>query len=276
VTSPADGQLVRSALLAAADIGPFFRLELHGRELAPAWQPAHQLSRAGLAELTANTARRLGTDETRVAASILHLGLAARLWSPVLGCVLLADVLPDLTSLVVSTEPPIRFGLADPAGWRTGSPAKLTAPAGSPAELRHPGWRGGSPVDRPELAELADLAEVADLADLAEAAAAMVARPLAMFARALPVRLARGLLRGNSASAMAGALGVLARARPDLGASAAALAPALLQTPGLAGAGGLTGSGLAFRRRSCCLYYRVPGGGLCGDCCFDRPPSSRA
>ncbi len=29
-------------------------------------------------------------------------------------------------------------------------------------------------------------------------------------------------------------------------------------------------TGSAFRRRSCCLYYRVPGGGLCGDCCFDR------
>ncbi|MFD2121439.1 (2Fe-2S)-binding protein [Streptomyces cirratus] len=26
------------------------------------------------------------------------------------------------------------------------------------------------------------------------------------------------------------------------------------------------GLGVAFTRRSCCLYYRVPGGGLCGDC----------
>ncbi|MFD8432812.1 (2Fe-2S)-binding protein, partial [Streptomyces coelicoflavus] len=22
------------------------------------------------------------------------------------------------------------------------------------------------------------------------------------------------------------------------------------------------------------LYYRVPGGGVCGDCCFTRPPGS--
>ena len=36
--------------------------------------------------------------------------------------------------------------------------------------------------------------------------------------------------------------------------------------------GTLTGTG--FRRRSCCLYYRVPGGGVCGDCCFLRPPRS--
>jgi ferric iron reductase protein FhuF len=24
--------------------------------------------------------------------------------------------------------------------------------------------------------------------------------------------------------------------------------------------------GWTFRRRSCCLYYRVPGGAVCGDC----------
>jgi ferric iron reductase protein FhuF len=29
---------------------------------------------------------------------------------------------------------------------------------------------------------------------------------------------------------------------------------------------------MTFRRQSCCLYYRLPGGGLCGDCCFQRPP----
>ncbi|MFI1618174.1 (2Fe-2S)-binding protein [Streptomyces lydicus] len=26
----------------------------------------------------------------------------------------------------------------------------------------------------------------------------------------------------------------------------------------------------AFARRSCCLYYRVPGGGLCADCVLRR------
>ncbi|MGI5249917.1 (2Fe-2S)-binding protein [Actinacidiphila glaucinigra] len=39
--------------------------------------------------------------------------------------------------------------------------------------------------------------------------------------------------------------------------------------PLLRDAGGLrlTGPGApAYVRRSCCLYYRVPGGGLCGDC----------
>ncbi len=30
-------------------------------------------------------------------------------------------------------------------------------------------------------------------------------------------------------------------------------------------------SAWTFRRRSCCLYYRVPGGGICGDCVLRRP-----
>ncbi|MGW4250864.1 (2Fe-2S)-binding protein, partial [Streptomyces californicus] len=34
--------------------------------------------------------------------------------------------------------------------------------------------------------------------------------------------------------------------------------------------------GPAFRRRSCCLYWRCPGGGLCGDCVFDSAPGSAA
>ncbi|MER6943086.1 (2Fe-2S)-binding protein [Nonomuraea sp. NPDC000554] len=30
--------------------------------------------------------------------------------------------------------------------------------------------------------------------------------------------------------------------------------------------GGFTGPDLSFRRRACCLCYRVPGGSECGDC----------
>jgi hypothetical protein len=28
------------------------------------------------------------------------------------------------------------------------------------------------------------------------------------------------------------------------------------------------------RRRTCCLFYLVPGAGLCGDCVFDGPPGA--
>lgn len=47
------------------------------------------------------------------------------------------------------------------------------------------------------------------------------------------------------------------------GPDAAAVLRGLLAVAPLAGHGELAP---AFRRRGCCLYYRVPGGGLCGDC----------
>ncbi|WP_435888986.1 (2Fe-2S)-binding protein [Streptomyces niveus] len=34
-----------------------------------------------------------------------------------------------------------------------------------------------------------------------------------------------------------------------------------------------TRAGHRWPRACCCLYYRCPSGGLCGDCVFDRPPS---
>lgn len=40
----------------------------------------------------------------------------------------------------------------------------------------------------------------------------------------------------------------------------------LLDTGRLTGTGAVTGPGLGFRRRSCCLYYRAPNGTKCGDC----------
>ncbi|WP_171907136.1 (2Fe-2S)-binding protein, partial [Streptomyces niveus] len=59
--------------------------------------------------------------------------------------------------------------------------------------------------------------------------------------------------------------------RPEVGERADALGAVLLTHPDLR-ATGVAGDG-TFRRRSCCLYYRCPSGGLCGDCVFDRPPS---
>ncbi|WP_036475875.1 (2Fe-2S)-binding protein [Mycobacterium sp. URHD0025] len=48
-----------------------------------------------------------------------------------------------------------------------------------------------------------------------------------------------------------------------------AVTESLLATGNLAGTGYL--DGLTFRRRSCCLYYQVPGGSDCGDCALTRP-----
>src|SRR5262249_55597320 len=81
----------------------------------------------------------------------------------------------------------------------------------------------------------------------------------------LRVKLAPGLLSGNIASALVGAAKALLSVRPDLRQSIVGVTHALLDTGRLAGSGVITGD-LGFRRRSCCLYYRLPDGGKCGDC----------
>jgi hypothetical protein len=101
---------------------------------------------------------------------------------------------------------------------------------------------------------------------------AVMATHLEPLAAAFPVKIAPGLLDGNAAAALTGALRVLTATHPDLAAPARTLAATLLDTGRLRGTGTLTGSGLEFIRRSCCLYYRVPRGGLCGDCPLKTAP----
>jgi hypothetical protein len=77
--------------------------------------------------------------------------------------------------------------------------------------------------------------------------------------------LSTQVLWGNVASALAGAAGML-------GSEAAGeLAERVLAVPPLAGTGTLVRPDAARARRflvrhNCCLYYRIPGGGTCGDC----------
>ncbi|GAA3197447.1 (2Fe-2S)-binding protein [Actinocorallia longicatena] len=79
---------------------------------------------------------------------------------------------------------------------------------------------------------------------------------------AWPVKLADGLVWGNAASALAGTRHA-ARVRPELGPRISGLVGELLRRPPLRGAL----EPVTLRRRSCCLYYKVPpGGGTCGDC----------
>jgi hypothetical protein len=199
-----------------------------------AWRPAGVAYAQGLRDLIGYTGQRLGTGENRVAASVAQLGYAARLWSPALACTLGHGVVPDLQDLQLSADVPARLRLPRPGGWHAEEP-------GGQAGLLY---------------------------------RTVVEGHLVPLAAGLDVKIASGLLWGNAASAMTGALGVIVRARPGLGESARALAESLLATGRLRGAGRLTGPGLAFRRRSCCLYYRVPGGEICGDCSLTprRPP----
>ncbi|WP_433078667.1 (2Fe-2S)-binding protein [Dactylosporangium sp. CA-052675] len=70
-------------------------------------------------------------------------------------------------------------------------------------------------------------------------------------------RLSPHVLWGNVASALGGAAG-------QLSAGAWPIVAGLLERAPLRGMADVRGGRV--QRRNCCLYYRVPGGGTCGDC----------
>lgn len=80
--------------------------------------------------------------------------------------------------------------------------------------------------------------------------------------------VARGLLWGNAASSAAGALRTVARGGAATAEECVRLGEELFADPPLKGAGEFIPfpGEVAFRRRTCCLYYRLDGGGKCGDC----------
>ncbi|MGW2564501.1 (2Fe-2S)-binding protein [Streptomyces sp. NPDC001514] len=220
-------------------VGGYF--EVGTGEPGPGHLPLARLYAGDLTPLTARVDRvaaRLRTPERRVAASIAHLGLAARLWSTALGPAALYGEFPD----------PAAAGLYwDPA---------LTAPD----DLCRPRARA-LPGTVEAIREAVQYGHLVPLADAVRR----------------DVRISPRLLWGNAGSALAGALRELNRwarthDRPEAGRRAAELTAGLLAHPDLSG----TLRGPALRRTTCCLYYRVPGGGLCGDCVFDRPPSEPA
>jgi hypothetical protein len=217
------GPGVDAALADVARVGPFFAMDTDPDVAGhPLWRPFTELCGRALPDQIAAVRIRLGTDEPRVAASLLFQGIAGRLWSPVLAVAASHGVVPDL----------------DPARlyWRATSPG--------PVLLAAPGV-SGLPADASAVHRVVVERHL---------------RPLVEAVRAV-TPVAEGLLWGNAASALVGALTVLARARPGAGVR---LVRELLDLPPLHGTGTLGPAG--FRRRSCCLYYRVPGGGLCGDC----------
>jgi hypothetical protein len=215
-----------AALADVARVGPYFSVDIDPDVAGhPLWRPFTSLLGPALADQVATVRVRLGTGEPRVAASLLFQGVAGRLWSPVLATAAVHGLTPDL----------------DPAGtyWRAASPG--------PVLLAVPGARGTG----------------ADAASVRRVVIERHLRPLVAAVRSV-TPVAEGLLWGNAASALAGALTVLGRARPEASDPGRRLVEELLGAPPLRGTGTLEAFG--FRRRSCCLYYRVPGGGLCGDC----------
>ncbi len=229
----------RDALAAAAALGPFFGLaEPPGSD----W-----VSWAELVDHPEAVARRVegartlltagpGTPDVpcRVVASVVHLGLVARLLSPPLGAALISRVLPVLPAgsvrLHLLGSNPVPLAFDRPSGVPVPGPPDVAA-----ALDRH--W----------------------LVPLAGPLTTAVGRWYGLSSQ---------VLMGNHTSAVAGALRMLADARPELAGESAAVLDALLADGSLAGRGRLRPDG-SFVRRSCCLWYRLPGAGTCGDCVLD-------
>ncbi|MFE9243810.1 (2Fe-2S)-binding protein [Nocardiopsis sp. NPDC006938] len=236
------------------DVNVFFRVR--AAPLDGGWEPVSGWARASGRERLAAEVHRVrgqlgalaggGAEdvEWRVGASLFHQGLASRMLSPILAA-----------------------GLCHGAGLRADLLAYQPGRSG-PLAL------GTAQTRAAVLAE--DVAAVAAWLEetVVEGVLARVEEALTGLGRISP-----GLLRGNTGSALAGAARALGAARRDRRADAEAVVRALLERPCLAGTGsytGVDGAGRAtLRRTTCCLYYRVPGGGLCGDCALRRSPGAR-
>ena len=254
--APATASELAAARAASDALGLYFRLADPAVDPGN-WRPVALLHEPGtgpLDQLLDSVQARLGGCERRAAASLFYQGYAARLLSPQLGWLASGDCIPALP--------------ADQLTWR--HPAtemiQLALPPG-------PGWRGPA---EPLLDQLLVQSFTAHL------------RPLAVAIRSR-IRIAAGLLTGNAASALINGLRLLdpllaARAEslpatdsaptagpclrtgPEPSTGWRPLAGRALADPLLRGSGTLTACDPGFIRRSCCLYYRTPGGGLCGDC----------
>ncbi|MBV9514844.1 MAG: (2Fe-2S)-binding protein [Mycobacteriaceae bacterium] len=177
----------------------------------------------------AQQARRRPDDiEIRVAASVAHLGLIARLLAPAIGAVTLGHTPASLS--------------VEALWWQNqlGGPYPLSVTVGSADTVPGPG-----PAVEAITAAIAERYAVSD-----------------------------HVLWGNVGSAANSAARLVSTARPDLSVSAHRAADAILADPRV-DAGALR-AGPHFRRRSCCLIYRIADDRTqtCGDCVL-RPGRTR-
>jgi ferric iron reductase protein FhuF len=220
-----------------ATLGGFFGLATGPAEGAdPSWRPFVSFTGAVLDQRVDQVAEQLGGAPRRIAASLLSLSVSARVTALVLGAGTLHGAVPRLH---------------DRVQWRPWS--------GGPAPL----W-----IERPE-----SVGDPAGPADLAAAAARELDATLCPLLDAIGAQasVSTQVLWGNVASSLGGALRMLLTQRPDSSSGALALAVGILGHPPLAGLGQFVEepshpTGVGFARRTCCLFYRVPGGGTCADC----------
>jgi hypothetical protein len=222
-----------------ATLGGFFGLATGPAEgVDPSWRPFHSFTGAVLDQRVDQVAEQLGGVPRRIAASLLSLSVSARVTALVLGAGTLHGVVPRLR---------------DRLQWRPWS--------GGPAPL----W-----IERPEAADPAGLEDPADLALAAARELDATLRPV-LDAMGTQASVSTQVTWGNVASSLGGALRMLLTQRPDTSSRALTLAVGILEHPPLLGLGRVVEepahpTGVGFARRTCCLFYRVPGGGTCGDC----------
>jgi hypothetical protein len=238
-----------------AGLGPYFAVASHdaGSPVSEPWQQLSTLTgsplrlRERIAAVRAALATAAGCApeavEFRVAASVAQLGVAARLVSPALAVAALSAGVLCMDPAAVRWQPVLGGAF----------PLSLPAVGG----VRTPG-RGDSGEDEVLARQLVN----GPVRAVTEMTAAM--------------SVSRRVVWGNVASAVNGAASMIATARPSLGARAWAISSALLRQLPLAGSyQGAPGSG--FRRRNCCLIYRIaaaPGAAFCADCVL-RPLTGR-
>ena len=227
-------------------VGPFFSVRTDaGTPRDQGFLPLAELyqenASPALSHRLETVATRLRTAERRVAASLVYQGLAGRLWSIALAPAVLAGRLPDLDS--------------DALWWHPdrSTPDELWLPAPCPLP---------STSEKELSGQLLAAVLHGHLVPLLQAVSTVAT-------------ISPRVLWGNAASALVGTLRVLhdwchRTGRPEAAERAVALTTTLLDAPPLRDTGTLDPAVPEFSRRSCCLYYRVPGGGLCGDCVLRR------
>jgi Ferric iron reductase FhuF-like transporter/FhuF 2Fe-2S C-terminal domain len=236
-----------------AALGPFFAVDAHrpGELPCAAWRSLSELTtpsealrnRIGVVRgaLAEQSGRDAGQVELRVAASIAHLGLVARLAAPAIAVAAAGHRL-DLR----------------PAGvwWQDviGGPVPLSVPASASASAGPSPERGMAESDR--------------LLD------GLIGPLTVAVAELVPV--SERVLWGNVASAVNGAAAQIARQRPEIARQAWLTAAALFRHQSLHQE--RVPPGPRFCRSSCCLRYRVFHGtdALCGDCVLTVAAARRA
>ena len=224
-----------AVLAEIAQINPYFAVGTG--PVDNGWCSVHQLytDRDLLGGIVERVQARLDGGEPRVAASIFFLGLAARLWSIGIGAVAGHHLLPAL-----------------------GADELLFREIGGQIALHiaRPVARRGDDLET----RLADTVLDAHLTPLSTALHQLT-------------NVSPELLRGNAASALLGAAREYDRHRAaDSPGPGWQLAYRLCSDERLLSTICFSEDG--YRRTSCCLYYRTPGGGLCGDCVFTRIPGT--